>query len=209
METKENNKYKPFNLEEAKAGKPICTRVGHKARIICFDAKTLCDYPIIALVENAGNSIYEAICSFSNEGEYRKGNIHNLDLVMPIERLTLSFQELVKTYEDACEIIGEKPIDEQHLIDCGLGKSEIAFMKLKTIFKAANKMNNDWKADYSNSSQYKYYPYFVWRSSGFRYFVSSCTGSGANVGSRLCCGIFDDAEYIGKKFEDLYNDYFG
>lgn len=85
METKENNKYKPFNLEEAKAGKPICTRVGYKARIICFDAKTLCDYPIIALVEHAGNSIYEAVCSFSNEGEYRKGNIHDLDLVTPLE----------------------------------------------------------------------------------------------------------------------------
>lgn len=40
METKENNKYKPFNLEEAKAGKPVCTRGGHKAKIICFDART-------------------------------------------------------------------------------------------------------------------------------------------------------------------------
>lgn len=120
-----------------------------------------------------------------------------------------NFQDAVKTYYDACEIIGEKPIDEQHLMDCGLGKSEIAFMKLKTIFKAANKMNNDWKADYSNSSQYKYYPYFVWRSSGFRYGGAYCTGTNARTGSRLCCGTSDDAEYIGKKFEDLYNDYFG
>lgn len=120
-----------------------------------------------------------------------------------------NFQDAVKTYYDACEIIGEKPIDEQHLMDCGLGKSEIAFMKLKTIFKAANKMNNDWKADYSNSSQYKYYPYFVWRSSGFRYVVTDYSITCTNAGSRLCCGTFDDAEYIGKKFEDLYNDYFG
>lgn len=40
---------KPFNLEEAKAGKPVCTRDGRKARIICFDAKG--DYPIVALIE--------------------------------------------------------------------------------------------------------------------------------------------------------------
>lgn len=119
-----------------------------------------------------------------------------------------NFQDAVKTYEDACEIIGEKPIDEQHLMDCGLGKSEIAFMKLKTIFKAANKMNNDWKADYSNSSQYKYYPYFVWRSSGFRYADAGYAIARTNAGSRLCCGTSDDTEYIGKKFEDLYNDYF-
>lgn len=120
-----------------------------------------------------------------------------------------NFQDAVKTYYDACEIIGEKPIDEQHLMDCGLGKSEIAFMKLKTIFKAANKMNNYWKADYSNSNQHKYYPYFIWRSSGFRYCDSGYTYTHADAGSWLCCGTSADAEYIGKQFEDLYNDYFG
>lgn len=85
METKENNKYRPFNLEEAKAGKSVCTRDGRKARIICFDAKTLCDYPIIALVENADNSIYEAAYSFSYKGEYLRGNMRNIDLVIPLE----------------------------------------------------------------------------------------------------------------------------
>lgn len=120
-----------------------------------------------------------------------------------------NFQDAVKTYEDACEIIGEKPIDEQHLMDCGIGKSEIAFIKLKTIFKAANKMNNYWKADYSNSNQHKYYPYFIWRSSGFRYCDSGYTYTHADAGSWLCCGTSADAEYIGKQFEDLYNDYFG
>lgn len=120
-----------------------------------------------------------------------------------------NFRDTVKTYEDACEIIGEKPIDEQHLMDCGIGKSEIAFIKLKTIFKAANKMNNNWNADYSNSNQCKYYPYFIWRSSGFRYCGAGCTSTSTGTGSRLCCGTHDDAEYIGKQFKDLYNDYFG
>lgn len=40
---------KPFSLEAAKAGKPVCTRDGRKARIICFDKRGGC--PIIALVE--------------------------------------------------------------------------------------------------------------------------------------------------------------
>lgn len=39
---------KPFDLEAAKAGKPVCTRDGRKARIICFDAK--CNKPIVALI---------------------------------------------------------------------------------------------------------------------------------------------------------------
>ena len=44
---------KPFDLEAARSGKPVCTRDGRKARIICFDAKG--DKPIIALVEAKGN----------------------------------------------------------------------------------------------------------------------------------------------------------
>ena len=47
---------KPFNLEEAKAGKPVCTRDGRKARIICFDAKCA-DTPIVALVSRNDGEI--------------------------------------------------------------------------------------------------------------------------------------------------------
>lgn len=32
-----NKTMKPFNLEEAKAGKPVCNREGNDVRIICFD----------------------------------------------------------------------------------------------------------------------------------------------------------------------------
>ena len=48
MEEKKLN-LKPFDLEAAKAGKPVCTRDGRKARIICFDAKRM-HQPIIALI---------------------------------------------------------------------------------------------------------------------------------------------------------------
>lgn len=42
---------KPFNLEAAKAGKPVCTRNGRKARIICFDKKCLDEQILIVLVD--------------------------------------------------------------------------------------------------------------------------------------------------------------
>ena len=48
MEEKKLN-LKPFDIQKAREGKPVCTRDGRKARIICFDAKG--DKPIIALVE--------------------------------------------------------------------------------------------------------------------------------------------------------------
>lgn len=48
MEEKKLN-LKPFDIQKAKEGKPVCTRDGRKARIICFDKRGGC--PIIALVE--------------------------------------------------------------------------------------------------------------------------------------------------------------
>lgn len=41
---------KPFDLEAAKAGKPVCTRDGRKARIICFDRVN--SKSILALVDS-------------------------------------------------------------------------------------------------------------------------------------------------------------
>ena len=48
MEEKKLN-LKPFDIQKAREGKPVCTRGGRKARIIYFDAKG--DYPIVALIE--------------------------------------------------------------------------------------------------------------------------------------------------------------
>ena len=42
---------KEFDLEQAKAGKPVCTRHGNKARIICFDKRDS-KHPIVALIDN-------------------------------------------------------------------------------------------------------------------------------------------------------------
>ena len=41
---------KPFNLDAAKAGKPVCTRDGRKVRIICFDRINGDYYKIVACV---------------------------------------------------------------------------------------------------------------------------------------------------------------
>ena len=72
---------KSFNLEEAKLSKPVCTRDGRKARIICFDTKgDVC--PIIALVEENG---IESAYHYDKNGQnaYRKSE---LDLMMLPEK---------------------------------------------------------------------------------------------------------------------------
>jgi hypothetical protein len=45
---------KPFNIEEAKAGKPVCTRDGRKAYIVCFNDNNPL-IKIIALVTQPDN----------------------------------------------------------------------------------------------------------------------------------------------------------
>lgn len=78
---------KPFDLEAAKSGKPVCTRNGQEVRIICFDAK-LKNYSIVALVKEKG-STQEYLHTYTNEGRiYYKNPTHSLDLVMPLKKKT-------------------------------------------------------------------------------------------------------------------------
>ena len=71
---------KPFNLEKAKAGKPVVTSDGRPARIICWD-KEDCDgqWVIVALVKNQG--VHEFAQEYTISGRARIG-IRGLDLVM-------------------------------------------------------------------------------------------------------------------------------
>lgn len=74
MEEKKLN-LKPFDLEAAKAGKPVCTRDGRKARIICFDTINKGNYPIIALLEDKG---YEAVFYYNKDGKCNVGTERDL-----------------------------------------------------------------------------------------------------------------------------------
>lgn len=61
---------KPFDLEKAKAGAPLCTREGFRARIICFDADND-RFPIVALLKGDNGKEYPV--SFTKEGRFSDG----------------------------------------------------------------------------------------------------------------------------------------
>lgn len=86
MEKEEKLNLKPFNFKEAKAGKPICTKDGRKARIICFDRKFYYDgynYPIVAMVNDNDNELVHA---YTQDG-LLIGNLEcELDLMMLLEK---------------------------------------------------------------------------------------------------------------------------
>lgn len=107
METK---KFKPFDLEAAKAGEPVYTRDGRPARIICFDR--IGNLPIIALVKNReGENVYY----YYNNGRDNKEDVEkDYDLLMkPIIKtgwINIHKENgLYKTEEDA---INNRPNDD-------------------------------------------------------------------------------------------------
>lgn len=71
---------KPFNIEEAKAGKPVCTREGEPARVICWNKKDK-TYPIVALVGKE-----EFLSTYTEEGLCEKGKEGKTDLMIASEK---------------------------------------------------------------------------------------------------------------------------
>lgn len=116
----------------------------------------------------------------------------------------------VKTYEDACKVLGVEPINEQNAKAQGFRSDEIARRKLETIAAA---LNEGWKPDWNNTDQYKYYPYFYIQenakgkgSAGLSCADTSYTAAyaAAHFGSRLCFYASRLARYAGNQFTDLY-----
>ena len=113
----------------------------------------------------------------------------------------------VKTFEDACVILGLNPDIRLSVSDQFLPlKSITAFIKLSVIAMA---LNEGWEPDWDDDDQYKYYPWF--KSSGpglgLSYGASGYTLSNSRVGSRLCYRTRELAEYAGTQFSELYNDF--
>lgn len=77
---------KPFNLELAKQGHPVCTRDGRQARIVSFDIDDD-DYPIIALIKKEKDK--ENVQSYTINGDYyRDETVSDFDLFMVNDKKT-------------------------------------------------------------------------------------------------------------------------
>ena len=113
----------------------------------------------------------------------------------------------IKSFEDACKkenISTDLPKLENGCQE--LLKPIIAAYKLMVIFKA---INHDWTADWSNTTQKKWFPWFWVHPSGVSfsrsgtYYDYECT----SVGSRLCCESDEKCQYIAETFTEEYKDF--
>ena len=123
----------------------------------------------------------------------------------------------VKSYADACKVLGIEPMDESGMKAQGFRKDEITRRQLETITEA---LNEGWKPNWADTNEYKYYPWFdievsrvqtedvdtlgadAGLSCACTYNAASITY--ANVGSRLCFHDRETARYAGRTFTDLY-----
>ena len=71
---------KPFNLEQAKAGAPVCNRDGQPVRIVCYDLKGHKNYSILALVKIPVG--VETTVSYTLSGHQSLYSDTGLDLMM-------------------------------------------------------------------------------------------------------------------------------
>ena len=83
MEEKKLN-LKPFDIQKAREGKPVCTRDGRKARIICFDLQSIEKTPIVAAVQVTDKQ--EVISHYYEDGRQFVDGISELDLMMLPEK---------------------------------------------------------------------------------------------------------------------------
>lgn len=107
-------KLKPFDIQKAKEGKPVCTRDGRSVRILCFDAKRRDEKNIIALVPSKGYPGFEDLIAYPDNGIYYGEHENDGNLMMMPEKKEgwiVINKEAVYDKETAEKIAKETTVD--------------------------------------------------------------------------------------------------
>ena len=150
------------------------------------------------LEEIESKEINEVVTDYEKAREYLGGK-PNADFTVAKKILSGNHVKL----DDVANLVSE--VNPKHI------KALIAYNRLCTIAQAWNKADG-FEPDFSNTSQYKYFPWFVY-DNGAAGFVcanaaNTATGADASIGSRLCFKTRERAMQFGKQFIDLWNDVF-
>lgn len=150
------------------------------------------------LEEIESKEINEVVTTYEEAREYLGGK-PNADFTVAKKILSGNHVKL----DDVANLVSE--VNPKHI------KALIAYNRLCTIAQAWNKADG-FEPDFSNTSQYKYFPWFEYSmdAAGFvcAYPYNAASRAYAAFGSRLCFMTRERAEQFGKQFIDLWNDVF-
>jgi len=109
----------------------------------------------------------------------------------------------IKTFEDAMKETLRPEVPDFSNLPEDLREYFKAQYKIIVIAEA---LNEGWKADWNDSNQYKYYPYFYMSSGAFVFTDTyyDCSHAYAGYGSRLCFKTRVLAKYAGEQFLDIW-----
>ena len=106
----------------------------------------------------------------------------------------------ITSYEELCKLKGIKVLTEEDFKNSRGPKKALAFEKIKIIEEIYNK---DWKPNFKDVNQRKWYPYFVNNNGSWRFGSSSSFGSS----SYGFAGLYKNEKtstFVGRTFMDLY-----
>ena len=150
------------------------------------------------LEEIESKEINEVVTTYEEAREYLGGK-PNADFTVAKKILSGNHVKL----DDVANLVSE--VNPKHI------KALIAYNRLCTIAQAWNKADG-FEPDFSNTSQYKYFPWFEYSMDAAGFVCASTNNAAATanatVGSRLCFMTRERAEQFGKQFIDLWNDVF-
>jgi hypothetical protein len=144
-----------------------------------------------------GNNSYNYILILLNNRRKAQTNLHTM------EKQVLTM-ESIKTVEDALNAAAIPATPEFNEVPEEMKDYFKAVYEAVAITKA---LVQGWKADWNDSNQQKWYPWFKMSSGGFVFDGAYCDSSSADAGnaSRLCFPTEEMAEYAGRQFTEVYS----
>lgn len=143
------------------------------------------------------------------QNAFKKANKEVKALLMELfgeKTFSEKITDRVKTYEDACSVLGVSELDGTVTVVDGCLKDDsgsiMAYCKLIIIARA---LNEGWTPNWEDSNEPKYYPYFKMKA-GFGFSLSCylCGDSHAAVGSRFVFPSEEISDYYAKQFIEIH-----
>ena len=185
--------------------------------------------------EIAIENIRKAFSVANNETKEVLSALFGTEACEAKKKPTLDDYTTIKSYEDACEALGEAAINEDELLDAGVPQRIISLMKLETISKALWGRTFKPIPDAEGSKVY-YFPWFalytkkeienfsqserecgallaatanIGADAGFGCLITPSRSSAetSDYGSRLCQENEEKARYLGVRFINLWAEY--